>query len=77
MSSRNKKRLDYRELHSTGQVSYIAHTSSDENLSSRLDNLSIQDDPADTMLTDQSIVEITLLVEWLNLRKCHQWKASC
>ena len=46
-------------------------------MSSRLDNLSIQDDPADTMLTDQSIVEITLLVEWLNRRKCHQWKASC
>ena len=37
-----------------------------DSLSSQLDNLSIQDDPADTMPTDQSIVETTLLVEEAN-----------
>ena len=56
MSKRNKPRINYKELHSTGKISYS--TSSEEDLSQQLSNLSIKS----TIMADE-VIEIKLLIQ--------------
>ena len=62
MSKRITKRINYQELHSTGKTTYAI---SDENLSSQLAKISLEDNT--TMPNDQEIqdvvVEITLMID--------------
>ena len=59
MSKRQTKRVDYRELHSTGQVSYITHVSDETD--GHLTDQSEHPSPAD--MSNELNIEIECLID--------------